>query len=177
MFINTLGRDSFLIRNNTTASIQVVMMVGESRVEVVQPSQQVIQPGHCGAFELKLSSKLPGHYKSISKYVINGKHTFELMLTANFIPIGLETSTKNLHISIDDGDTSFSKSECFQLKNEGNKPVSFSFGSLLKFEAIPREGEIQPQSCLEIKVVYTPICHDSDLVSNVTDEDQLRCIV
>jgi hypothetical protein len=76
MFVGTVGKDTFMLRNNTSASLQITLIAGESRIEVMQPNQQVIQPGHCGSFELNLSSKQPGSYKSTAKYIINGKHTF-----------------------------------------------------------------------------------------------------
>jgi hypothetical protein len=100
-----------------------------------------------------------------------------LLLTANFIPVGLEPSVRHLHISIDERDTSFSKSQSLQLRNNGNRPVSFSFSNLPKFEAVPREGEVQPQSSMDINVVYTPVCLDTDPLSNVVDEERLTCTV
>lgn len=140
MFVATVGRKSFMVRNNTGASVHVAVFASEPRIEVAPPHQQVIPTGQCGSFELTLGSRAPTSYKALTKYVINGKHSFELMLFGTFIPIGLEPSQKEVHIAIDERDSSFSKAESILLRNNGNKPVSFSFGSIPKFEAVPREG-------------------------------------
>jgi hypothetical protein len=92
------------------------------------------------------------------KYIINEKHIFEFLVTANIDPVQLDLSKQSLKFSFAEDNIEMETNEVIRISNNGNAPGKFKWILTEKqiFTASPEEGEVPSKSYLDVKIVYRP---------------------
>jgi hypothetical protein len=68
-----------------------------------------------------------GDFRSSAKYIINGKHEYEMSITGKCVPVLIKASEENIKFSYDEKSLSMETEESITLTNPGNSEAVFRF--------------------------------------------------
>ena len=111
---------NFSVMNELRSACLVAIEVGaEDELQGTTPPSQVIPPGASAGFDIVFKCDDPTSYRRTVKYVINGVHVFKFTVTAEVVPIDLNTSTEDMTFRFPDGSVEQTMALPLTLTNSG----------------------------------------------------------
>ncbi|CAD8050766.1 unnamed protein product [Paramecium sonneborni] len=158
IYINTPMSRTFFIHNNLRYAI-IARLCIDKKEELRKTFQdpQVIDSGEEGQFEIIVQAQSLGQLKQTLRYILNEKHSFEIMVVANVETVKLEISKTTIKMQFNE-DGGMTVSDSIKLSNNGVGPAQFNFiqPENSKFTLDCLNGIIQGQSQQIIQITYTP---------------------
>lgn len=158
VYIKSKMSKTFYVKNDLRTSISVRLYTDKDELSLSYLKPQIIPSGQVGGFDVVICSKGLGQVKQNIKYIINERHIFELMVTAQIDPVALELSKQSIKFTFAEDNIELETNETLKLTNHGNAPAKFKWMHTERkiFTVVPEEGEVAAGETKDLKVWYRP---------------------
>lgn len=155
--------------------------------------KQIIPENSLAGFDIGLSCRNLGKFKSSFTWKINGLHSFKVQVQAEVTPILVEINEKELEYRFSPENLSSSLTQFIELYNPGNAPAEFLWGTVAGYTIVPDKGSVPAGKTLKIAITWDSLAptkrnlkpvvpngassKDEDLIEEDYDEVEIGLLI
>lgn len=155
--VGSSSAKNFFVTNDLKQSVMVKCFELDGELQQSKHLCQIIPQGCTAGFDIYFSSRQIGKVRKVFIWKINNIHVFKVTVLAEVVPIVLEMTPTELIMEFPIDSLEETLNSDIILRNPGNAPADFLWGSAGAFQCSPDSGTISPNSNNRITITWSPL--------------------